>query len=248
VLCKAIQVFEAVAQSSGEATTKGLAASLRISSSTCYRILQSFVSRGWLRQKEDGAFVLSFGLVPLLRPLLRHELLVETVREPLSRLTTTTGLTAKLTVRQGNDAVTIVSVPSPRSHAITSRVGAIVSLAIGSSGAVFLSALSDREVERILDAAPTEAWKFQKREIVLRRVRETRRFGCCFDGGSYQTHIHTLSAPLCTQSNEIAGVITLLGFPEDFAGTAKADLTRELKFIAGGCNQLIQGAMTVAEA
>lgn len=248
VLCKAIRVFEAVAQGSGDATTKSLSASLRISPSTCYRILQSFVAKGWLRQRVGGAFVLSFGLVPLLRPLLRHELLIETVREPMARLTTMTGLTAKLTVRQGDDAVTIFCVPSPRAHAIASRVGGIVSLAIGSSGASFLGALSDREVGRILDAAPAEAWKFQKREIVLRRVREVRKLGCCYDGGSFQPHIHTLSAPLCAQASEIAGVITLLGFPQDFAGTTKADLIRELKYTAGGCNQLIQGPATASAA
>jgi DNA-binding IclR family transcriptional regulator len=248
VLRKAVRVFEAVAQSSGDATTKSLAASLRISPSTCYRILQSFVAAGWLRPRTGGAFELSFGLVPLLRPLLRHELLIETVREPLTRLASMTGLTAKLTVRQGDDAVTLFSAPSPRPHAIASRVGAVVSLAIGSSGAAFLGALPDTEVGRILDSAPAEAWKFQKREVVLRRVREVRKLGCSFDGGSYQPHIHTLSAPLYAQGKEVVGVITLLGFPQDFAGTAKAEFIRELKYTAGGCNQLIQGPATASAA
>ena len=246
VLCKAIRVFEAVAQCSGDATSKSLAASLRISPSTCYRILQSFVALGWLRSRAGGTFELSFGLVPLLRPLLRHEVLIETVREPMTRLATTTGLTAKLTVRQGDDAITISSVPSPRPHAIASRVGGVVSLAIGSSGAAFLGALSEEEIERILDVAPADAWKFQKREGVLRRVREMRKLGCCFDGGSYQPHIHTLSAPLCARGEEVVGVITLLGFPQDFDGTAKAEFVRELKYTVGGCNQLIQGPVASA--
>lgn len=248
VLRKAVRVFEAVAQSSGDATTKSLAVSLRISPSTCYRILQSFVAAGWLRSRAGGAFELSFGLVPLLRPLLRHEVLIETVREPLTRLTRMTGLTAKLTVRQGDDAVTIFSAPSPRPHAIASRVGAVVSLAIGSSGAAFLGALPDAEVGRILDSAPAEAWKFQKREVVLRRVREVRKLGHCFDSGSYQPHINTLSAPLHARGNEVVGVITLLGFPPDFAGASKTEFIREIKYAAGGCNELIQGPATESAA
>lgn len=247
VLCKAFRVFEAVAQDSSGATTKNLASSLGIAQSTCYRILQSFVAAGWLRQRSGGTFELSFGLVPLLRPLLRHEVLIETVREPLSQLARTTGLTAKLTIRQGDFAVTVYSAQSPRPHAITSRVGSVVSLAIGSSGATYLGAMTDIEVRRVLDQAPAEVWKFQRREVVLRRVRDGRRIGCYSDDGSYQPNIHTLSAPLHGQGNELVGAITLIGFPQDFSGPAKASLTRELKFTAGGCTQIIQSPGTVVE-
>lgn len=242
VLLKAIQVFEAVAQSPGEATAKRLAAALGISPTTCYRILQSFVARGWLRSRAGGAFELSFGLVPLLRPLLHHELLIETVREALDRLARKTGLTAKLTVRQGGDAVTLCSAASPRPHGITSRVGATISLTIGSSGAVFLAELADEEIERVLAAAPPEVWRFQKREAVLRRVAEVRQTGCCFDAGSYQPHVRALSAPLRGRGGEVVGAITVVGFPQDFEGTLRAAIGRELKFAAGGCSQLIQGA------
>lgn len=248
VLRNAIRVFETVALRQGDTTAKSLAATLKISPTTCYRILQSFVAEGWLRPRPGGEFELSFGLVPLLRPLLRHELLIETIRDPLVRLAHTTGLTAKLTVQQRSDAVTIHSEASPKPTAITSRVGSVVSLAIGSSGAVFLSSMSDEEIARILDGAAPEVWKHQERVDVLRRVREARKQGYCFDGGSYQTHINTLSAPLFAPDKALVGVITLLGFPQDFASTAKAALIRELKYTAGGCNQLIQGHSTAAAA
>jgi DNA-binding IclR family transcriptional regulator len=246
VLHKAFRVFEAVARSSGDCTTKSLAHSLGIAQSTCYRILQSYVAAGWLRARESGTFELSFGLVPLLRPLLRHEVLIETVKEPMTQLAKTTGLTVKLTIRQGNDAVTIFSAQSPRPHAISSRVGATVSIAIGSSGAAFMGHLADTDVERVLNTAPQEAWNFQKRDAVLKRVREGRKQGHFVDGGSYQPNIHTISAPIFSHGREPIGVITLIGFPQDFAGAAKAALIRELKYTAGGCTQLIQGQPTIS--
>jgi DNA-binding IclR family transcriptional regulator len=246
VLGKAIDVFQAVATANGTLTTKNLATTLRISPTTCYRILQSFVAKGWLRAGANGTFELSFGLVPLLRPLLRHEVLIETVREPLAQLARTTGLTAKLTVRQSGDAVTIHSANSPKGTAITSRVGSVVSLAFGSSGATFLASLPDDEVARILDEAPADVWRHQKRADVLHRIREARRQGCCFDNGSYQPHINTLSAPLHGPGGELAGVVTLLGFPQDFDPAVRPALIRELKFTAGGCTQLIAGHSAVA--
>lgn len=243
ILRKANRVFEVVARSPGGTTAKSLATSLNIAPATCYRILRSFVADGWLRQRAGGFFELSFGLVPLLRPLLRHEVLIETVREPLAQLARATGITAKLTIRQGDDTVTIFSVQSPRPHSIASRVGAVVSLAIGSSGAAYLGELPAAEVTRILDAAPAEAWKYQKRKDVLRRIQEGRQLRCYADTGSYQPNIHTLSAPLHSQSHELVGAITLLGFPQDFEGGVRAALIRELKYTAGGCTQLIHGTV-----
>mgnify|MGYP001587244500 CR=1 FL=1 len=76
---------------------------------------------------------------------------------------------------------------------------------------------------------------------VLRQVWEARRNGCCFDGGSYQPHIHTLSAPMHGHGRELVGVITLLRFPQDFDPAVRPALVRELKFTAGGCTQLISG-------
>ncbi len=241
VLRKAIAVLEAVAQAQGPVTTKGLASTLTISPTTCYRILQTLVAHGWLRAGANGTFELSFGLVPLLRPLLRHELLVETVREPLARLAKTTGLTAKLTVRQGDDAVTLHSASSPKGTAITSRVGSVVPLPIGSSGAAFLAALKDDEVSRILDEAPDEVWRFQKRESALRRIREFRRQSYGFDHGSYQPHINTLSAPLHGHEGKLVGEVTLLGFPTDFDPAVRPALVRELQATTRHCSELIVG-------
>ena len=42
-------------------------------------------------------------------------------------------------------------------------------------------------------------------------------------------------------ARELVGVITLLGFPQDFDPAVRPALVRELKFTAGGCTQLIAG-------
>ena len=239
VLLKALRVFAAVAR--GEAdTSKGLAVTLGISPTTCYRILQSFQAGGWLRAGAGGTFALSYGLAPLMRPLLRHEMLVSSIREPLLALARATGLTAKLSVRQGDSAVTVFVAGSPRATAIASRVGSVFPLALGSSGAAILASLPEAETKRILDAAPPEAWRYQKRPEAERRVQECRREGCCFDTGSYQPQLHTLSAPLLVGSHGLAGSITLLGFPQDFAAPARAALVREARFTAGGCTRLLE--------
>ncbi|MDR2673548.1 MAG: helix-turn-helix domain-containing protein [Opitutaceae bacterium] len=240
VLLKALRVFAAIARGETEPTTKGLAVTLGISPTTCYRILQSFLAGGWLRAGAGGTFGLSLGLVPLMHPLLRHELLIDTIREPLTALARATGMTAKLSIRQGDSAVTVFVASSPRATAISSQVGAVFPLALGSSGAAILAALPEAEAARILDAAPAEAWRYQKRAAAERRVRECRRAGCCFDTGSYQPQLHTASATVQAAQHGLLGSITLLGFPHDFAPESRPSLLRELKFTAGGCARLLE--------
>lgn len=228
VLGNALRVFAAVAQSRGELTTRALAENLGLPTSTCYRILQTFVAEGWLRLSPGGGVDLAFGLVPLLERLRPQELLIEWVRAPLARLAQRTGLTAKLSVRQGDEAVTIYCAPSTRLTALTSHVGATSSLAIGSSGAALLAASPDAEVEALLARAPAGAWKFQTPADCWRRVREARATGGCFDGGSYQPHVHTVSAVLPPHDGVAPAALTILGFPEDLATAGHAAMRRNL--------------------
>ncbi|MDR1011098.1 MAG: helix-turn-helix domain-containing protein [Opitutaceae bacterium] len=240
VLLKALRVFAAIARGETEPTAKGLAVTLGISPTTCYRILQSFLAGGWLRAGTGGTFGLSLALVPLMHPLLRHELLIDTIREPLTALARTTGMTTKLSIRQGDSAVTVFVASSPRPTAISSQVGAVFPLALGSSGAAILATLPEAEAARILDAAPAEAWRYQKRAAADRRVQECRRTGCCFDTGSYQPQLHTVSTTVQAARHGLLGSITLLGFPHDFAPGLRPALLRELKFTAGGCVRLLE--------
>lgn len=241
VLRKALRVLEAVARNPGEATPKSLAVTLRIPPTTCYRILQSFVAEGWLERQENGSFELSFHVAPFFRPLVQREQLIDSVREPLARLVRTSGLTAKITERRENKAVTIHTVNSPKTAAVASRSGLAVSLAVGSSGAMFLSACPDDEVHRILDAAPAKVWRFQDRADVLRRVREARREGVCLDRGSFQSNVHTLSAPIYNAGRKMVAAVTLLGLPGDFEREAFLALIGQLRHNLGGCVPLSLG-------
>lgn len=241
VLKKAIAVLKAVAEGRGGMTTKALAHTLGVPSSTAYRILQTFVAEDWVRPLGGGQFELSFGLLPLLQPLVRHELLIETVREPLLKLSRETGLTTKITVRQGHFAVTIFRVESPRPTSLSVRVGATFHLCLGSSGAVLLSGLDEVERQRVIDEAPEECWQFQRPSDVDHRLAELATFGSCADTGKYRPNNFAVSAPLLDRGGQVLAALTIVGLPDDFEGARTEALRRQLMFAAGGCNQLIQG-------
>jgi DNA-binding IclR family transcriptional regulator len=179
-------------------------------------------------------------LLPLMQPLVRHELLIELVREPLLALGRETGLTTKLSVRQGDFAVTLFRTESPRNTSIHVKTGAAFHLALGSSGSVLLSALDTVTRKRILDHAPAECWQFQTRAEVARRIVELGKTGVCGDSGSYRPTVCAISAPLHDQSGAVIAAITAIGFREDFDGS-RMKANRRLMLATGvQCDALLR--------
>lgn len=244
VLKKSIAVLKLIAEGRGNTTTKALEQTLGVPHSTMYRLLQTLAQEDWVRQVEGGQYELSFGLLPLLQPLVRHELLIETARDPMLALSRDTGLTTKLSVRQGNFDITIFRAESPRSASVHVKMGGAFHLVIGASGAVLLSALDETARQRIIDAAPPECWRFQTRVNVARRIRQITRTGACADAGSFRPTIFAISAPLRDRSGAVIAALTAIGFREDFAGAHLKTNQRLVTATAARCSALLRGAIS----
>jgi DNA-binding IclR family transcriptional regulator len=243
VLQKSIAVLKLIAEGRGNTTAKALEQTLGIPHSTMYRILQTLVGHDWVRQVESGQFELSFGLLPLLQPLVRHELLIEITREPLLALGRTTGLTTKLSVLQGSFAITLFRTESPRATSVHVKIGSAFHVALGSSGAVLLSGLAPAARQRIIDNAPEECWRLQTPADVDRRLAELARTGACVDPGSYRLTVFAISAPLRDRGGDVVAAITAIGFPEDFEGARLKANRRAVIETAARCCEQLQGGL-----
>ena len=242
VLHKSIAVLKLIAEGRGNTTTKALEQTLAVPHSTMYRILQTYAQSDWVRQVESGQFEWSFGLLPLLQPLVRHELLIELVRDPLLELGRQTGLTTKLSVRQLDFAGTLFRTESPRTTSVYVKPGAAFHLVLGSSGAVLLSGLDAVARKRIVEHAPAECWQFQTRAEVTRRMAELARTGVCADLGSYRPTICAISAPLRDRTGALIAAITAIGFREDFDGPRMKANRRFVHATAARCSTLLRSA------
>ncbi len=240
VLHKAVALLREVTVG-GETTTKALALRTGTPQSTAYRILQTLIAEDWVRASSGGRHELSLGLIPLLQPLVRHELLVETSRPLLDELSILTGLTAKLSVRQGDRAVALLRAESPLETSVSVRVGSAFHLALGSSGAVLLSDLEPAARRLLLDQAPAECWQNQTPAQIETRIADCRRLGYCGDYGGYQPVVHALSAPVRDRAGAVVGAFTLVGFAHDFEGRRLANLARHLLAAVAACGRAIQG-------
>lgn len=199
----------------GETTTRALASRLDLPRSSCYRILRSLIAQDWVRALDGGRHELSLGLLPLLSPLRRVEALADAVAPALQTLALRAQLTAKVSVRQGDAAVTVSRCESPLETSVAVRIGSSFHLAYGSSGTVLLSELGPQEVEAILDQAPADCWLHQDREAVSQRLHELGAKGWCCDLGTFRARVHAVSAPVRGADGSIAAAVTVIGFPQE---------------------------------
>lgn len=227
-VCKAMELLGLLAEEQGETTTKALALRLGVPRTTCYRLLRSLISRDWVRPLPGGGHAISIGLLPLLQPLREVESLAEAVQPVLDALALRSSLTAKVSVRQGDYAITVARCESPQATSIAVRVGASFHLALGSSGTVLLSGLSRQEMEEVLRRAPEECWTRQARADVHHRLEELRNQGWCADQGSFRPSCHAVSTPLRDPRGNIIAAITIIGFPQDLSGKKVASSARLL--------------------
>lgn len=224
-----------IAREGSDTTIRGLAGSLGIPRTSCYRILRSLTARDLVRPLEGGRHEVSLGLLPLVEPLRSVEGLMAAVRPELEALAAGTGLTAKLSVRRGDHAVTVARQESPQAAHIAVRIGASFHLSLGSSGSVLLSALEREEIDDILARAPGECWAHQRPVDVWKRIRQVRAKGFSWDFGGYRTNCHAVSVPVIDSQGSPCGAVTLVGFPQEVTrqnlpGLARA-LLRELEVL-----------------
>ena len=224
-LARAIRVMNALAEG-GEFSSLGLAKRLGISQSTCYRILQTLEDADWIRA-ENGGYAFSRGLLPFVKPLMDVENLVTALRPDMESLAQSTGLTVKLSRRQGAEQVTIARVQSPRPIALSSTVGARFPVVLGASGACLLSVLDDDAVDRLVeDADERQRWEHESADELRQRIAACRARGICENIGNHPQGIDTISALLTCRLGAFA--LTLVGLRGDFKGSRRTDCRRLL--------------------
>lgn len=241
MVTKALRLVRALSVAGEETTTKALAIRLGLPRSSCYRILRSLVAQDWVRPVAEGRHELSPGLLPVLEPLRRLDALAEAVGPAMGALANRTQLTVKVTVRQGDEAVTIARCESPRGTSVGVRVGAAFHLTLGSSGSVLLSGMGAGEVAEILGRAPEGCWQYQDRDDLARRVREVKAKGWCSDQGISQLVFHGVSAPIREAGGRVIAAVTAVGFSHEVTkammpglGRAVVDAARQAEGVLGG--------------
>ncbi len=238
VLRKALAVLHAVASPDGPTSTKAIASTLGFSPSTTYRILRTYLAENWLRPAEQGGHKLSFGLLPIVEPLVMPEVVARAAHKPLLELAEATGLLAKLSVRDADQAVTVFRAGKPPPGGVRGS-GDSTPLVVGAAGAALLSGLPAAGRRELIARAPRECWRRQQPGDVLRRLNAIVARGYCADFGGFHPEIAALAAPLADPRGRVLGALSIVG-PARQVKAETAVLAEKLVIAAARCRAVLE--------
>ncbi|MBR1836383.1 MAG: helix-turn-helix domain-containing protein [Kiritimatiellae bacterium] len=227
----AAQLLERIASSGGGLAQSALAAELGISASTCYRILQSLASRGWVRKDRAGAWSLDTGLLPVAAALRERAAWLDSARAVLARLASERGVSCKLSFRRGIEQVVAIRAERP-SEVLTSGVeGVSYPVAEGSSGAALLADVPEPEALALLKAAPeTET----SARFLRDALADLRAKGWCGRRRIAGWPVSAISAPVRDSAGAVVAALTFIVPDTSFGDAAPVRLLLSTARSCGG--------------
>ncbi len=239
VLTKATGLLMRLADNPNYESIGALAREMGMAPATCYRILKTLEAADWLQCTTKGCAHVSLGLLPVAQALAQERKLLEAVREPMQTLAQQTRLSVKLSVRQGDQHVTLYRVESPQSMAATGRVGSRFAIVIGATGAALLSRESPQNLALLHAGIPKEWWEHQTPAALKRQIADCKKLGCCRNLTQHPRGIDVMSAPVHDAQDNIMAAITLIGLQGELDGPHRATCQKHLLAAVKQCHEQI---------
>jgi DNA-binding IclR family transcriptional regulator len=181
---------------------------------TVYRVLNTLADHDVVRRTGEGAWRLGPRLLALAARVLPDPHgydLAALARPHLERLAEATGLTAKLSVLDGDAALVVATAPGTREFALTVVPGQRLPLHAGAASKVLLAGLAGPATEGLLAgglAAYTDRTLTDRRRLV-RELAQVRRQGWAEDRGEYLTSVHALAAPVLDRAGRLVAAVSV---------------------------------------
>lgn len=214
ILYKAFAIIEEIAADQGKMGISDLARKLNMSKGTLHGITQAFLDLGVITQASNKKFSLGPTLIELGNKALAGDDLRLSLRPFLEELYGEFKETFFLGTSDGKKITIIEKVDSPSGLKISAPVGTRIPLIAGAAGKIFLSALSDQDLEGVLrNSLP----KFTKKSITdrskyIEEIKKVREQGYSTDFEEYIQGINAVSVPVTDMYGQTTAAIWMVGF------------------------------------
>lgn len=232
---KAIEIMNCLGgEKTSSLSSSILAQRVGASPSTCYRILKTLEGAGWIRGDRENGYRVATGLLRVLGPLSLLQEMASTAGPLLNELSRRTGMTVKLSVRQGREQVTLAAGQPRVPLAVLAPVGVPYPVVQAASGAVLLSHLRDADIEQIMARTPEEDWRHDTPAICRQRIEQCRETGLVENIGHNPMGLDAIACPIDSPCEHLA--LTLIGLHGEMDADRLPTLRNEL---CAGRDQLL---------
>lgn len=204
-----------------------LSAALDISTSSCYRILQSLQNANWVRRDSSGKYFIANGILKATESFVHQNFNFDKFQILIDRLTQVSGLSCKISVRCGYEQITVLRGESPQKISISSKVGSHFPLIEGSVGAALLSKDSREDIMKIAALCNEDLAEKNSPELIFEQVKKVKDKGCYLSlNGENRWNVCAFSMPIHNSCGDVIAALTMLGWPESFSDEALLELKK----------------------
>lgn len=214
VLSRALDIIEALAYARGGMALAPLARATGLSKSTCHRILQTLVERGYAERTLDGTYAVGHQMFDTLS---RHidSLELQTEAKPhMAALQRATNLTVYLGIRDGPFISIIERAATDRSDEVFTQVGRRYPAHCSSMGKCLMACLPSDELEKVLYGFDLEAFTpntITDKAAFRLHLRKVRAQGWATDIEESALNHRCAAAPVFDYRGEAIAVVGVSG-------------------------------------
>lgn len=191
-----------------------LARKLGLTRSNLYRLLATLQEMGYLETTQDAKYILTLKLFILGSTVLGLKQIPQIARPYMAHLSEISQENVNLAVMYKSKVLYIDKIESPHYLKLDQPIGATDPLYCTALGKVFLSGLSDLELEIFLKSTnliPYTKNTITEPEVLGGVVRNVRNQGYAIDFEELSDGIHCIGAPIRDHTNKVIAAISVSG-------------------------------------
>ena len=196
--------------------------------STAFRLVNTLQNAGYLMQRADQRYTLSYKLL-LLGSVVRETQDIREISRPLmEELSRTSGETVTLSTRSNHERICLDVVDSSSALRSVALPGDRLPLLYGATGKMFLACLSDATIEKIRGEQQIPR-KRVTRKALFDAIADIRRSGYALTKDDRVLGVMAVSVPIRDASGEVQYCMTVTGPTGRFEGREQALIDQTVK-------------------
>lgn len=210
---RAMTLLEYIAGRSQPAGISQIAKDTGLHKSTCFGILYTMETLGYVIRDAAGHYSLTARVCDLSEAYLRHVDLRQIARPYLMSLCDIVKETVHLVIREGNHAVYLDKIDGPHRMRIVSQIGARAKMHCTGVGKVILAYMDDKDRDAVLAGGMPAftPYTITSPEALREQLQTIRELGYSTDDQEIEEGLRCLAVPLFGPAGGIAGAISIAG-------------------------------------
>ena len=235
-VAKAMELLQILSRAGRPLPLKELTDLCGYPKSTVFGLLTTMRLHDVVTQTPEGKYTLGLRLFEYGRQVERSWDISQVARPYMEHLSQQTGASVMLSIRQGENVITLDQVEARDSLRIVSDTGARLPLHCTSQGKVFLAHMTDSEARKLLQRqalTPFTPHTITDVNALLLEASHCREQGYAIENGEYRIGLRSISAPVFTVERRVAYTVGVIGMFRSVRSESFAQAIEQVKATAG---------------